>query len=103
MQFGGVTTYKNKNGDIVHSEGSETEPTPLDKSVCCALYNPEDISTFAMKAACIVLDSFRFTYFYQQSPYMCTSTLTSIKALDLNMTTFYDLGDEIISETAGDS
>ena len=51
------TNYINADGEIVHFEESEADDKVVDNSVCCALYDPEDTSTYGMREACETLET----------------------------------------------
>ena len=105
-RFGAYTNYRDRNGVIVFTEGSETGEEEVDNSVCCALYDPMDTDTLSLKAACEVITvenpDAAATIFYQQSPHMCSKSTPTITFLDLNGNGALDEDDEILEELLED-
>ena len=100
MQSGSQTTnYINADGEIVHTEESDAgEPVPVDNSACCALYDPNDISTFGMRGACETLETeiegAEVEVFFELSPPACYKMVPSIRYLDLDGDMMFDMEED---------
>ena len=75
-------------------------PRMVDDSVCCALYDPMDTSTFGMKAACEILtaETGDSELIYSTSPPACYTQTPIVRFFDLNSDMKYDENDEDIED-----
>ena len=76
---------------------------PVENSVCCALYNPDDISTFGMRGACETLETeiegAEVEVFFELSPPACYKMVPSVEYLDLDGDKMYDMeNDQLLKE-----